>query len=367
MQTVIRTVKNRANPYVAINTTVFTDRRLSWKAKGMMGYLLSRPDDWQVLVKDLVGRSRDGREAVYSALRELCANGYVVRRTVRDERNRILRHEYLVFETPVRPDDGPDDTREPSPEPLTGFPYLEKPYVEHPPLDAENPILDSVIPTMSSPKSLAPQASSPLTGFPYVETAQVENPTVAGALPNNELKQHKPLPPHEVTGVEIRGSGGEEEGMTPAAPAVVVSDPSPPNPGEHTAISDVRDGRGGDLAVVVSGWIATYRELAGLDDLRPTWLRAQVYKHGLPYVREKVELLFDALRAGKVHQPVRWLAAALAEDYPTPARVADRSSDPCGHCGGRGYVLFEEDDRSQIGAAECDHCGGEGRLHNRGP
>lgn len=83
VQTIIRTVKDRSNPYVIVNNTVFTDPRISWKAKGLMGYFLSRPDDWQVAVGDLVRCSRDGREAVYSGLRELIEQGYVVRTPAR--------------------------------------------------------------------------------------------------------------------------------------------------------------------------------------------------------------------------------------------------------------------------------------------
>lgn len=76
-RTIIRTVKDRSHPYTIINNTVFDDARLSWKAKGLMGYLLSKPDDWRVCVADLVARGDDGVKAVHSGLRELVAAGYV--------------------------------------------------------------------------------------------------------------------------------------------------------------------------------------------------------------------------------------------------------------------------------------------------
>ena len=43
----------RRRRYVIIEQSVVEDSRLSWAARGILGYLLSRPDSWQVRVKDL--------------------------------------------------------------------------------------------------------------------------------------------------------------------------------------------------------------------------------------------------------------------------------------------------------------------------
>ena len=102
-RTIIRTVKDRAHPYTIINNTVFNDRGLSWKAKGLMGYFLSKPDDWRVSVTDLVARGGDGPKAVYSGLRELVAAGYVHRSALRDAAGRIRCWEYVVYEKPQQP------------------------------------------------------------------------------------------------------------------------------------------------------------------------------------------------------------------------------------------------------------------------
>jgi hypothetical protein len=48
------------------------DTRLSWKARGILAYLLQHEDDWEVSVQDLVAQStKDGRMSVQSALQEL--------------------------------------------------------------------------------------------------------------------------------------------------------------------------------------------------------------------------------------------------------------------------------------------------------
>lgn len=73
----IRTIK-RANPWSQIDRFVFeSDPNISWKAKGLMGYLLTRPDGWKIRFNDLVNRAKDGKEAVTSGLKELEKVGYI--------------------------------------------------------------------------------------------------------------------------------------------------------------------------------------------------------------------------------------------------------------------------------------------------
>jgi hypothetical protein len=98
IKTIFRTVK-RENPYVQIDKTVINDPRLSWKAKGLMAFLLSKPDDWEVNVLNLTKQSRDGKDAVYSALNELIRFGYVRRREHRNN-GKFAEVEYLIYENP---------------------------------------------------------------------------------------------------------------------------------------------------------------------------------------------------------------------------------------------------------------------------
>lgn len=121
-------VSKRDSSYAIIDPYFLSDERLSWKAKGLLGYLLSKPSNWRVYVSDLVKRSKDGKDAVYSALRELEAAGYIERRQLRDpETQRISGYETVVFERP--------DTE--GPEPGAAIPVTENPDVENP--SAENP------------------------------------------------------------------------------------------------------------------------------------------------------------------------------------------------------------------------------------
>lgn len=125
-------VSKRDNSYAIIDPFFLSDERLSWKAKGLLGYLLSKPSNWRVYVSDLVKRSKDGKDAVYSALKELEAAGYIERRQLRDpETQRISGYETVVFERPVEPI---DDTEPGAAIPHTENPDMGKPSAENPPL-----------------------------------------------------------------------------------------------------------------------------------------------------------------------------------------------------------------------------------------
>jgi DNA-binding MarR family transcriptional regulator len=65
------------------------DDRLSFRAKGLLAYLLAKPDDWRVYVGDLVRRTSDGRTAIYSTLKDLERAGYVERDQVRNGQGKI--------------------------------------------------------------------------------------------------------------------------------------------------------------------------------------------------------------------------------------------------------------------------------------
>jgi uncharacterized phage protein (TIGR02220 family) len=96
---ILRVEKN-AN-YVVMNRTALNDKRLSWKAKGIMAYMLSMPDDWVFYINELTKHSTDGEKAFRSGLKELKENGYVKRKPVR-EGNKIVGWETIVTEIPSK-------------------------------------------------------------------------------------------------------------------------------------------------------------------------------------------------------------------------------------------------------------------------
>lgn len=117
--TIIRTAKD-ADPYARINNTTLRDTRLSWKARGLLAYLLSMPDNWQTRTEHLVNQSPDGEAAVRSGLRELEAAGYLDRSRMQREGGRF------EWEITVR------ETAKPQVAPSGDFPHVDDPHVDNP-------------------------------------------------------------------------------------------------------------------------------------------------------------------------------------------------------------------------------------------
>jgi DnaD/phage-associated family protein len=107
---IIRTPKGSERPYVATARSTAQDETLSWEARGVLWYLLSKPDDWEVSAANLCQGC--GRDKVYKILRELLAHGYLVREAVR-ESGRYVDTKYTVYETPVSTENEKPDTEIP--------------------------------------------------------------------------------------------------------------------------------------------------------------------------------------------------------------------------------------------------------------
>ncbi|MBN1423979.1 hypothetical protein JXA88_05415 [Candidatus Fermentibacteria bacterium] len=193
--TIIRCEKNRDHPYVMIDKRVAEDLALSWKAKGLMSYRLSRPDGWEIRMSDLVKRSPDGETAVRSGLQELEARGYLVRETLHDPATgRFAGVRLTVYEQPLPPDGGIDPGD-------VGRPVQAD--------RAEAPLNEPARPC--TPAALPPTAL-PTVGPPSTDHPHGENPNPANhALLNTDLTKTEgskkddvddvpPLPPRAPPG-----------------------------------------------------------------------------------------------------------------------------------------------------------------------
>lgn len=90
----------RREHYTVIDNLVLQDARLSWKARGILCYVLSMRDDWEVSMKQLAQASpKEGGHALHTALQELVACGYATLEQQRtpDGRRAAGRH-YVISE-----------------------------------------------------------------------------------------------------------------------------------------------------------------------------------------------------------------------------------------------------------------------------
>lgn len=123
---IIRAPRPEANFYM-LNKAISEDARLSWAARGLLVFLLGKPDHWEISVAHLRAETSSsakptGRDGVYGLLQELINAGYVARRQDRSDAGVLGEINYIVSETPL-----PD-----SPYPAT--PYPAQPYPANPTL-----------------------------------------------------------------------------------------------------------------------------------------------------------------------------------------------------------------------------------------
>lgn len=122
--------------YVVMDKTALRDERLSWKAKGIIAYMLSLPDDWTFVLDELSQHATDGKDSLRAGLRELQQYGYLHRFPVK-ENGKIIKWETHVFETPQLefPEEEKPQVEKPEEEkPDVEIPQMEKPQVGNPTL-----------------------------------------------------------------------------------------------------------------------------------------------------------------------------------------------------------------------------------------
>lgn len=121
MADTIRRTKRTGN-FTTVRNEYLQDVNLSWKAKGLITYIMSLPPDWQLNLSDLKKRSKDGRDATAAGLRELITNGYCQRCKVRGDGGTFVGCDYEV-----------SDIKEFEPEqPQTENPFMDTPQTENP-------------------------------------------------------------------------------------------------------------------------------------------------------------------------------------------------------------------------------------------
>lgn len=104
--TTLRIAKRRG--YVQLDARAVNDPLLSYRALGVLTWLLEKPDDWTVRAESIAAAKKEGRDAVRTALAELEAAGYLVRLKTRDAAG-IWRSESVIYESPQAVDNQGDN------------------------------------------------------------------------------------------------------------------------------------------------------------------------------------------------------------------------------------------------------------------
>lgn len=119
----------RKNNFTTVNNDYLQDINLSWKAKGLITYIMSLPDDWQLNISDLKNRSKDGRDSTANGVNELIESGYCFRVKKRNTGGMFVGYDYTV-----------SDIKEFQPITENTFtePQTENTFTEKPVMDLQN-------------------------------------------------------------------------------------------------------------------------------------------------------------------------------------------------------------------------------------
>jgi biotin operon repressor len=126
---IIRSPRLESN-FSVMSNAVIRDSRLSYRARGVLLEILSRPDNWRVSGDSLARSGKEGRDAILTALKELRDCGYIRMVRERKEDGTFVTNNY-VYDTPQdvvpRPENPTTDSvQTPSPEkPSTGKPQSD--------------------------------------------------------------------------------------------------------------------------------------------------------------------------------------------------------------------------------------------------
>lgn len=100
--------------YTVMSNYHLRDKRLSYKAKGLLSFMLSLPDDWDYSMNGLSKVSKENISAIRTALHELEEFGYLKRNRLQ-KKNGKFEYEYIIYEK----------------SPYIDFPYTVNPHTEN--------------------------------------------------------------------------------------------------------------------------------------------------------------------------------------------------------------------------------------------
>ena len=91
----------RPERYTVLDNDILRNHALSFKARGILAYILSQPDNWAISSTRLAKVGPDGRDAIRTGLKELEERGYIVRQRMQDPMTGKWSTCNVVYDEPV--------------------------------------------------------------------------------------------------------------------------------------------------------------------------------------------------------------------------------------------------------------------------
>ena len=164
--------KDKKDNFTTIDNAYLQNKKLSFKAKGIMTYILSLPDDWVIYIDQLIKTSKDGEGSFRSGLDELIKAGYIKRYPI------IEKGQIVAWQTEVYENIGEIEGNK-----LLGKnPNVEKPDVENTEKEKKK--------TKNTKNTPKPKENQLLSKNSHEEKPQEEKPNVENSTLLNTNKQN---------------------------------------------------------------------------------------------------------------------------------------------------------------------------------
>jgi hypothetical protein len=149
-------LKRPADRFTMVPNALLEDVNLSMKAKGLYSLMFSKPDGWKFFEDNLVQSSKDGKEAVKTALKELEVAGWITRTRSRSSGQQFQPYTYQL-------------NLEPLPQDVVGVAKNPQPISRCGKAAAENPTYNNTLNTKTeevrTSHTLPAKTTSPRGGF----------------------------------------------------------------------------------------------------------------------------------------------------------------------------------------------------------
>jgi hypothetical protein len=166
---IIRKPRPTSNFYL-LDKAISEDQRLTWAARGLLVFLLGKPDQWEVSTQALINETRNtrapiGRDGVRAILGELMGAGYVQRTPARDAGGKLAGFDYHVSEERVDPGTA---------QPATAQPATAQPATANPPQVSIESLTRTEEEARIEISSAAPSAPQPSAPKPVIKPRSVK-------------------------------------------------------------------------------------------------------------------------------------------------------------------------------------------------
>jgi hypothetical protein len=186
----IKRAKRKTN-FTTVNNDYLQDAGLSWKGKGLITYIMSLPEEWNLNIADLKNRSKDGRDATAAGIRELIECGYCMRDRMRNESGMFTGYHVSDCKDFERATENTFSVDRVTDNPVAGILDTENPNSENPTLVNTNLNNETLI--VNTNDSVKPEPVPSL--FPEIEKEKAEQlkKVEAQQLAEEEEKKRKTL------------------------------------------------------------------------------------------------------------------------------------------------------------------------------